>query len=94
MADVRYSRKSDNIRLSLVMPGHIRTALFAQMKPFNPLASFLLPLQEPYQIAKAIVDRIEREEGGPLCVPKMVGIGWAWKSLPIWLSDFVRLVSS
>ena len=88
-----FSQPFSSIRLSLVMPGHIRTSLFAHMKPFNTLAAFLLPLQEPSAIAEAIVATLEKEEGGILCLPKVVGIGWLWRGLPSWVSDGLRWVS-
>ena len=87
------SHSPNSIRLSVVLPGHIRTSLFSRIKPFNRLASFLLPLQEPSDVARAIVEAIEKEQGGFICIPKPVGIAWLWKGLPSWAGDFLRWVS-
>ncbi|CAD6588539.1 MAG: hypothetical protein CYPHOPRED_004428, partial [Cyphobasidiales sp. Tagirdzhanova-0007] len=68
--------------------------LLPQFDPPHPCyAKSHSDISEPQDIARAIVDSLDREEGGILYLPKLVGVGWIWRGLPSWASDGLRWIS-
>ncbi|KAK9895602.1 NAD(P)-binding protein [Cystobasidium minutum MCA 4210] len=91
--EVETYKTKNRIYLSVVLPAQIRTALFANLKPFSPLAAFLLPMLEPEDIAKRIVCNIEHQRTGEIAMPVLANITWLWRALPSYASDFLRWIA-
>jgi hypothetical protein len=47
---------------------------------------------EPHDIATRVVNQIERQQTGELCLPALVNITWIWRGLPSYGRDLLRWV--
>lgn len=84
--------KAPKVRTTLVCPGHIKTALFAHVQ-IPKLAEFLAPLLEPGDVARAIVDALERQESSDIYLPWYAQWTPMLRILPSFLRDFAQHIS-
>lgn len=78
------------IRLLLVTTGQLTTTMFRDVEP--PM-KFLAPLVNHVELAKEIVNKIEKGEKGVLCAPLYANFLPIVKCLPIFMQDFCRWFS-
>ncbi|PWN40302.1 NAD(P)-binding protein, partial [Ceraceosorus guamensis] len=80
------------VRTSLVILGHVRTALFSGAQ-FGPLASFLAPTVEAEQVAQEITAAVERQESTHIALPFYANLVPWLKVVPTFLRDLAQWVS-
>ena len=81
---------SENVRTILVMPGQLGTNLFAGVK--TP-SSFLGPVVEAVELARAIVEIVDAGMSGEVSLPLYAGWVWVLEGLPGSLQRLVRWAS-
>jgi hypothetical protein len=92
--------QSPDIRTTLVLPSHVQTGLFSEIRfpTWGGLFPLIAPSLEPDDVADAIVDKLDRRENGTLRLPfySHLGrlMGLAAEIVPGWARDFARWVSS
>ncbi|CAD6956315.1 unnamed protein product [Tilletia caries] len=84
--------KAPKVRTTLICPGHIKTALFAQVE-VPALARFLAPLLDPRDVAMAILRALERQESTDIYLPWYAQWAPALRMLPSFLRDLAQTVS-
>lgn len=89
----RNSYNDPPIRTTLVIPGQVRTPLFASLASTSRLVSFLAPIVDPHLIAKAIVAALETHQSRTIHLPYYASWVWATKGMPSWASDGLAWVS-
>ncbi|CEH13419.1 Hydroxysteroid 17-beta dehydrogenase 11 [Ceraceosorus bombacis] len=77
------------VRTSLVILGHVRTALFSGAQ-FGPLASFLAPTVEAEQVAQEITAAVERQESTHIALPFYANLVPWLKVVPTFLRDLAQ----
>lgn len=77
------------IRTTLLLPGHIRTPLFASIAPTSRLANFVFPVQNPHDVAKKVISALETEQSREIYVPRIGGWVGLVKGMPSWVVDWV-----
>lgn len=80
------------MRTTLVIIGHVKTALFADFRS-SGLASFLAPSLEAADVAKRIVAALETQESTHIAMPFYASLLPGLKMLPSWLRDAIQWVS-
>lgn len=88
----RYENPS--IRLSIVLPSKIATALFASLAPQSSLMKFLAPELGPHEVAKEIIAALDCDQGRVVELPAFVKVVWILRRMPRWAADAVIWVSS
>jgi len=84
------SAGSQNIRMVLVTPGQLGTGLFAGVE--SP-SSFLGPVVEAVEVARAIVAVVDEGMSGEVSLPLYAGWVWVLDGLPGSLRRVVRWAS-
>ncbi|KAL8279153.1 hypothetical protein RQP46_008409 [Phenoliferia psychrophenolica] len=74
------------IRTTLLIPGQIRTPLFASLAPPSRLVAFLAPVVTPEDIVRRVIDELERERSGVVHLPKYAAWLWSIRAAPSWVS--------
>ncbi|KAK4699442.1 hypothetical protein P7C70_g6821, partial [Phenoliferia sp. Uapishka_3] len=69
------------------MPGQILTPLFASLAPPSPFLKFIAPLITPEKIVRKLVEELERERSGTVCLPVYASWLWAVRALPNFVGD-------
>lgn len=78
------------IRLLLVATGQLTTTMFHDV---TPPRQFFAPIVNHYDLAKSIVNKIEKGEKGVLCNPLYANFLPLVKCMPIFVQDFCRWIS-
>ena len=81
---------SPKVRLLLVTPGQLDTAMFHDIKALN---LFFAPVVKHVELAKTIVGRINKGHSGVLANPMYANLLPIVKCLPIAIQDFCRWLS-
>lgn len=90
---------SPEIRTMLVLPSHVQTGLFSEIRfpSWGGLFPFIAPSLEPDDVAQAIMIKLDRRENGTLRLPLYSHLGrfmgLAAEILPGWARNFARWVS-
>lgn len=90
---------SQEIRTTLVLPSHVQTGLFSEIRfpNWGGLFPFIAPSLEPDDVAEAIIAKLDRRENGTLRLPLYSHLGrimgLAAEIIPAWARDFARWVS-
>ena len=82
-----FSYSDPPIRTTLVVPGRVRSAVFASLPPPPPIVAFLAPIADTHDIAKQVVSALETEQSRNLVFPRVVGWSWIAHGLPTWAVD-------
>lgn len=91
--ELKYRHADVPIRTTLLLPGHIRTPLFASIAPTSRLANFVFPVQNPHDVAKKVISALETEQSREIYVPRIGGWVGLVKGMPSWVVDWVISVS-
>lgn len=89
-AELQHRHGDPPIRTTIVIPGQVRTPLFASVRPTSRLASFVAPVVDPHTVAKAVIAAIETEESRDVYLPSFARWLWVTKGLPSWMVDGMR----
>lgn len=81
------SHDNPPIRTTLLIPGQIRTALFASLAHLSRLVEFLAPVVTPEEVADRIVEELERERSGVVHLPVYAAWLWIVRAAPSWFGD-------
>ncbi|KAG7193971.1 uncharacterized protein KQ657_005170 [Scheffersomyces spartinae] len=84
---MRELKAYDQIRILYATPGQLDTRMFADVEPPK---QFFAPVVKRDDLAKAIVDRIERGQQGNLCRPLYTNVVPLVSALPLPLQDLIR----
>ncbi|KAM0746886.1 retinal short-chain dehydrogenase/reductase [Meredithblackwellia eburnea MCA 4105] len=93
-AELKYRYNDPSIRTTLLLPGHTRTKLFSTISPPpNFLTRFLNPTVQPHEVAKLVINALEKEQGKVIYVPRF-GAWVCWlRCAPTWVWDAAVWVS-
>lgn len=86
---MRELKDHGHIRVLYVTPGQLDTRMFSDVEPPK---QFFAPLVDPDELAKEIVDKIDKGEQGNLCRPFYTNVVPVVAALPVPLQDMVRKV--
>lgn len=81
------------IRTTLVYPGHVKTPLFASIKPPSRVVRFLAPQVHPSDVADQVMLALSTHTSRELYVPFYGSLLWALEGVPSYLRDLLIWVS-
>ena len=84
--------KTPNVRTSVAMIGHTKTALFDTFN-VGPVGRFMSPLLEPDYVASLIVDAFEAQESRIILTPFANNLTPAIKAYPSFLRDLLQTMA-
>ncbi|ORZ38418.1 hypothetical protein BCR44DRAFT_128377 [Catenaria anguillulae PL171] len=88
---LRQELRYTNVHTSVICPGHIKTRLFASVRP---VLTWLNPSLTPEQVATTIVRAIERNRSQDVWLPWFTWNALIVRAVPVWLNDFGHWVMS
>jgi hypothetical protein len=78
---------------TLLILGKLSTPLFARTS-IPPLSQFLQPTQDPKEVARALVDHLQRGRSGRIFLPYLAYFAPLLKAMPDWIRNAVQRVSA
>lgn len=81
--------RTPNVRTSVAIIGHTKTALFNDFD-VGPIGRFFGPPLEPSYVAEQIVDAFEAQESRRIMTPVMVTTALGLKALPSFIRDYLQ----